>query len=139
MNITFKPLDETQWEQAYPIMVQLRTHHTMATFKAAVKEQQALNYQLYGAFVDGNLLAVAGARAVKTLARGHYLHVDDLVVDAEQRVKNIGRQLLEYLHDYALSQAMTSVFLDARPEARAFYDKLGYVLHGSPSMKHVFK
>lgn len=136
MNITYQELSKSEWPSAFTIMVQLRSSHTLDTFLASVSEQsESLGYKLYGAFQGNELLAVAGARPVVTLARGRFLHVDDLVVDEDLRVKGIGRGLLEHLHSEAREQSMSFVFLDARPEAKGFYDSLGYGLHGSPSMK----
>ena len=136
MSISIKLLVQSEWELAYPIMVQLRSQYTLESFKQSVAEQaEKVGYQIYAAYDNDTMVAVAGIRPLKTLARGEFIHVDDLVVDEKLRVKGVGKQLLKYIHNLAQDQGMSSVFLDARPEAKAFYDKLGYILHTSPSMK----
>lgn len=42
---------------------------------------------------------------------------------------------MAYAEADAQARAMDVVFLDARPEAIAFYERGGYVLHPAPSMK----
>lgn len=135
-DIDIRLLDASEWTLAFPIMVQLRDKHVLDTFIESVTEQSTrLGYQIYGAFSEGKLIGVAGVRPVRTLARGHFLHVDDLVIDQNLRVGGAGRKLLTYIHNLAKSQGMTAIFLDSRPDAEGFYDKMGYVRHSSPSMR----
>jgi GNAT superfamily N-acetyltransferase len=70
-----------------------------------------------------------GMRPVDTLARGHHLHVDDLVVDAAHRNARIGEALMAFAERWAVEHGCTSVFLDARAEALRFYSRLGYAPH----------
>jgi ribosomal protein S18 acetylase RimI-like enzyme len=78
---------------------------------------------------------VLGMRPVQTLARGPHLHVDDIIVEPAERKAGGGRALMTYAEADARARGMTSVFLDARPEAIGFYQTIGYELHSTPSMK----
>ncbi|SDD05183.1 Acetyltransferase (GNAT) domain-containing protein [Paracidovorax valerianellae] len=129
-------LSPAQWKDAYPVMAQLRALDE-AEFLRRVRQQSCAGYELVGAYQGGILVGVMGMRPVQTLARGAYLHVDDLVVDAAARSSGAGRALMAYAEADALARAMALVFLDARPEAIAFYERGGYGLHPAPSMKKV--
>lgn len=74
-------------------------------------------------------------RPVHTLARGSHLHIDDLVVDANRRHTGAGQALLDYAELEARHRGMSAVFLDARQDAIAFYEKQSYTFHRAPSMK----
>lgn len=104
---------------------------------ARVRRQSYSGYELVAAFRDGKIIGVLGMRPVHTLARGAHLHVDDLVVDAAVRGSGAGRALMEYAESDARARGMTAVFLDARPDAVAFYEREHYLRHPAPSMKKV--
>jgi ribosomal protein S18 acetylase RimI-like enzyme len=119
---------------AYPIVAQLRALDA-AAFEQAVLRQMSAGYELIGAFDAGKLVGVMGLRPVHTLARGAFLHVDDLVVDAACRGRGIGRALMAHAREEAVARGMGAVFLDARDTAVPFYQQLGFELHQAPSMR----
>ena len=56
------------------------------------------------------------------------LYIDDLCVDEQLRRQHIGRQIYEYVLDYARSCGCYNVTLNAwncNPPAMAFYERLG--------------
>lgn len=56
------------------------------------------------------------------------LYIDDLCVDKEERGRHVGRQLYEYVLDYARGRGCYNVTLnvwECNPGARAFYEKCG--------------
>ena len=100
-----------------------------------IRDRSHTGYELVGAYLDGKLVGVMGIRPVHTLARGAHLHVDDLVVDEAIRGSGAGRALMAYAEADARARDMGAVFLDARPDAVAFYEREKYALHPAPSMK----
>ncbi|MDF3835728.1 GNAT family N-acetyltransferase [Cupriavidus basilensis] len=135
-SLDIRRLSPTEWEQAFPIISQLRSLDE-AEFLRRVRRQSYSGYELVGAFHDNKLVGVLGMRPVHTLARGAHLHVDDLVVDAQARGSGAGHALMAYAEADARARDMTAVFLDARPEATPFYERESYALHPAPSMKKV--
>ena len=119
---------------AYPVLSQLRTLDEDA-FVRAVHRQMFGGYELVGAFLAGRLVGVMGTRPVHTLARGAFLHIDDLVVDEQHRGQGIGRALIAFAEQDARTREMSALFLDSRDIAVSFYEKLGFGLHQSPSMR----
>ncbi|WMD20979.1 GNAT family N-acetyltransferase [Achromobacter seleniivolatilans] len=135
-TLEIRRLSPAEWSQAYPVMAQLRSLDE-AEFLQRVRRQSHTGYELVAALLDGRIIGVLGMRPVHTLARGPHLHVDDLVVDTAVRGSGAGRALMEYAETDARARGMTAVFLDARPDAVAFYERESYQLHAAPSMKKV--
>lgn len=127
-------LKTEEWPLAWPIIAQLRKLDEV-TFLQRVNIQASCGYQLVGAFKHEALIAVMGIRPVHTLARGLHLHIDDLIVDSRSRTAGVGKELMSFAEELARQQGMTAIFLDARPDAIPFYEKLQFMLHQSPSMR----
>jgi GNAT superfamily N-acetyltransferase len=128
-------LEPREWSAAFAIIAPLRPHLDAQAFLERARRQSHSGYELVGAFRNGRLMGVLGMRPVHTLVRGPHLHVDDIVIDESERRAGGGRALMAYAEADARARGMASVFLDARPEAIAFYSALGYALHPVPSMK----
>lgn len=135
-RLEIRRLSPAEWEHAYAVMSQLRSLDK-AEFLERTRRQSYSGYELVAAFRDGKIIGVLGMRPVHTLARGPHLHIDDLVVDANVRGSGAGRALMEYAEIDARARGMTSIFLDARPDAVPFYERENYLLHPAPSMKKV--
>jgi ribosomal protein S18 acetylase RimI-like enzyme len=132
--VNIRRLSPAEWPQAFPVIAQLRTLDE-AEFLRRTCRQSFSGYDLVGAFRDGELIGVMGMRPVHTLARGAYLHIDDLVVVAEARGSGAGHALMDYAEADARARDMSAVFLDARPDAVSFYESRNYAVHSAPSMK----
>jgi GNAT superfamily N-acetyltransferase len=129
-----RPIEESRLSEAFDVIRGLRGHLDKDEFLARLKRQRAIGFYLVGAFDGEVLVGVMGLRPVETLARGKYLHVDDLVVTKGERGRGAGRALLAYAEELALKEGRSAIFLDSRPEVITFYQHLGYELHSSPSM-----
>jgi GNAT superfamily N-acetyltransferase len=136
-DLQIRRLEPREWEAAFPVIAQLRPLLDKEEFLTRVRRQSHGGYELVGAFRDSRLIGVLGMRPVHTLVRGPHLHVDDIVVREEERGSGGGRALMNYAEADARARGMTSVFLDARPEAIGFYKTIGFDLHTTPSMKKV--
>ncbi len=119
-------------ELAFEVIAELRTHLDRSEFLRRVELQSPSGYELWGAVEGGRVIGAVGFRPAHSLARGLYLHVDDLVVTAGRRGQGIGRMLLVAAEREAQRLGCASVFLDSRPAALRFYQDLGYALHPSP-------
>jgi N-acetylglutamate synthase-like GNAT family acetyltransferase len=134
-DLQVRRLEPREWASVFPIIAQLRTHLGAEEFLALARRQSHSGYELVGAFRAGRLIGVLGMRPVHTLVRGPHLHIDDIVIDEAERKSSGGRALMAYAEADARARGMTSVFLDARPEAIGFYQAVGYEMHPVPSMK----
>ena len=127
MNIKIATTD-TEITACYPVMQQLRPHITGEEFLPRVREQQQSGYQLAYIGDEGEVVAVAGFRLGLNLAWGRFLYVDDLITLPQQRSKGYGKQLLQWLHGYALEHGCEQLHLDSgvqRLEAHRFYLREG--------------
>jgi GNAT superfamily N-acetyltransferase len=112
-------------QACHQVMAELRPHMgSPQKFLTQIRRQQGSGYQL--AFVrEGNqVVAAAGFRINECLAWGRYLYVDDLVTAAATRSRGHGKELLEWLSEYAKKQGCQELHLDSgvqRFDAHRFY------------------
>ncbi len=103
----------------------MRPHLELPDFITQVqRQQQQFNYQLVYLPVDETIQAVAGFRISESLAWGKFLYVDDLVSKSDNRSKGYGRELFNWLIDYARTENCQQLTLDSgvqRFAAHRFY------------------
>ena len=134
LEVHVRRLLQHEWALAFPVISQLRLLDE-AEYLRRIAIQSLASFELVGAFAGERLIGVLGMRPVHTLARGPYVHVDDLIVSKEARGSGAGHVLMEFAEVDARERGMKAVFLDARPEAVPFYESRDYALHSAPSMK----
>ena len=74
--------------------------------------------------MERRVVTVAGFRLGDNLAWGHFLYVDDLVTDDAGRSSGYGRQMLDWLIEYARREHCDELHLDSgvqRFGAHRFY------------------
>lgn len=117
--------------EAWPVMAQLRTHHTEESFAATVARMMSGGepYHLAVWEEDGRILAVAGYRFGESLSSGRYAYVDDLVSDEGARGKGAAWRLLAAIADEARRRGCALLELDSgvqRHPAHRFYLRFGF-------------
>lgn len=139
-NLHMKELTtEREWETAFPIMSQLRSHLNLSTFLELVQAaKETENYKLHALYEKGEMVAVIGFMPMITLYYGRFIWVCDLVTDSSKRSKGYGDKLLSLTHEWAKVNGYDSVALSSglqRVEAHRFYEeKMGY-----KKVSYVFK
>lgn len=112
----------------FPVMQHLRPHFEMGTFTQQVNQQMQQGYQLVFASLNNQVVGVAGFVIGTKLAWGKHLYVDDLVIDPQVRSSGVGKALLDWMTDYALTQGCEQLHLDSgvqRFAAHKFYLREG--------------
>ncbi|VAW91636.1 hypothetical protein MNBD_GAMMA21-2753 [hydrothermal vent metagenome] len=115
-------------EACYTVMVELRPHLSAEQFLNQVQMQKLFAYQLSYLLVDSVVVAVAGHRMSQNLAWGKFCYVDDLITAEQHRSKGYGKQMLDWLIEYARQQACQQIHLDSgkqRKDAHRFYEREG--------------
>ncbi|WP_257235848.1 GNAT family N-acetyltransferase [Nostoc sp. 'Peltigera malacea cyanobiont' DB3992] len=110
--------------KCFPVMSQLRPHQEQAKFVEQVRYQMKEGYQLVFLEVEEQAVAVAGFRISNCLASGKFLYIDDLVVDELKRSHSYGKQLFQWLIEYARNHDCKHLSLDSgvqRFAAHRFY------------------
>lgn len=114
---------DSEIQDCYPVMAQLRPHLSAVDFVDQVKKQMQDRFQL-ACLIDKKPVAVAGFRLGLSLAWGRHMYVDDLVTDEKLRSRGYGGQLLDWLVAYAGEHGCQQLHLDSgvqRFAAHKFY------------------
>lgn len=137
-KIKIRRLEPEEWQLAFSIIGQLRKNLDAEAYLSGIEEQSRSGYELVGAFNGEKIIGAMGMWPMRALAHGAYLYIDDLVVGETHRRHGVGRALMNFAEDEARSRGMSRVSLNARPEAIAFYEAIGYAFHTSPAMRKIF-
>lgn len=113
------------WQQAFPILQQLRPHLVFETV-AACYEAPATQRPTFTVLKDENdaVLAVATWRIMANTNSGKILFVDDLVTAEQNRSQGVGKAILSYLKEQARQHGCSKLELDSgtpRTKAHKFY------------------
>ena len=115
---------DSQILKCFPVMSQLRPHLEQVKFVEQVRYQMKEGYQIVFLEVEQQAVAVAGFRIYTCLASGKFLYIDDLVVDELKRSQSYGKQLFQWLIEYARNHDCEHLSLDSgvqRFAAHRFY------------------
>ncbi len=128
---------ETERREAVPILRQLWGHKTPDEVFAWTGDG---DYHLFGGFVDGELVAVAGVLEKHVLHHSHHAWLYDLVVDESQREQGYGTSIVEHVEEWADEKGCEYVAL-ASPQTKEgtheFYETLDYYKWGYVIEKHL--
>ena len=122
------PFDSAERDAAFEILHQLRPDVPVSEMNSRVESMRSRSgYRLLiGLDEAGSIVAVAGIRPDEGLSRGPHLRVDDIVVCSERRGRGFGRSMLAAIAEEARRLGFPRILLDARHDARGFYDRLGF-------------
>ncbi|MBC1219580.1 GNAT family N-acetyltransferase [Nostoc sp. UCD121] len=108
----------------FPVISQLRPHLEQTKFVEQIRYQMKEGYQIVFLEVEKQAVAVAGFRISNCLALGKFLYIDDLIVDELKRSHSYGKQLFQWLIEYAKNHDCKHLSLDSgvqRYAAHRFY------------------
>lgn len=128
--------EDSQIQACFRVMAQLRPHLPAEDFVGRVRRQQDDGYHLAFIEAEGKVVAVAGFRLSENLAWGRFLYVDDLVTDEAERSRGYGRELLEWLLEYARQEGCDQFHLDSG--VQRFGAHRFYLRHGMDITSHHF-
>lgn len=125
--------DESERRKAVPILRQLWSDAETAEILEWTGDAE---YHLFGGFVAGELVGVAGVLVKHMLHHKRHAWLYDLVVDEGRREKGYGTELLEFVEEWAEKSGCEHIAL-ASPLAKEGthqyyehrdYEKWGYVI-----------
>lgn len=137
-----RPITPADIPAAGPLLVSLNPD----TPESVVKERLETiladhpHYELFGAFVDGQLAGLAGAWVATKIWCGRYLEVDNLVVAEDHRSSGIGSLLVKHLEAVAREKDCKVVVLDSYASNTAshrLYYRLGFEIWGFHFVKPI--
>jgi len=118
----FKAIEDDEILSCFELMGLLRKEIKAESFIFKIKEQMKEGYELFYLIKNAHICSLAGARVSNNLAWGKHLYVLDLVSD--ERSLGYGKEMLNYLKDYAKAEACDEIHLDSgvqRFQAHKFY------------------
>ena len=124
MEIHNLPTGDPRWDQALPVLQQLRpqlTPEDLATVFASTDGQRP---SFFGAFDGEDCLGVCGWRIIVNTSAGRKLYVDDLVTVDSARSRGVGSFLLAHAEEIAVRHRCVRLDLDSgvqRHAAHRFY------------------
>ena len=121
--------DETAITRCFSLISTLRPHLKEETFVSDVNEQIEQGYKLFYLYKNNKVLCIAGCKISKNLAWGKHLYIADLVSDTKSRSKGHGKELLDYVIEFAKNEGCKEVHLDSgvqRFKAHKFYLREGF-------------
>lgn len=124
---------EAERRRAVPLLRQLWTEKSPAEVLAWTGVEE---YHLFGGFVDGELVAVAGAVITSVVHHARHAWLYDLVVDEPRRGRGYGRAMVEHIEAWADKRDCDYVALASPLEKQRVhefyekreYDRWGYVI-----------
>ncbi|MDC8830938.1 GNAT family N-acetyltransferase [Alteromonas gilva] len=123
--------DKALFDRVAVLMQQLRPQYPTETLSALLAQQVDDGYKMVLAQnAQHQIVGIAGYVLGHKLAWGHYLYIDDLVVDEHHRGQRVGQALLDFCQSLATQHHCDSLHLDSgsqRHRAHKFY--LGQGMH----------
>ena len=117
--------DDATRTRCWRVLQQLRPQLDELRFLAQARRQTAqAGWQLLYAEQNDDVVGCAGFRISEWLAWGKALYVDDLVTDAQERGRGVGRALMAWLVEHARAEGCAQLHLDSgvqRFGAHRFY------------------
>jgi GNAT superfamily N-acetyltransferase len=118
--------EERERQEAAPLLQQLWTDRERDEIVAWTDEEK---YHLFGGFVDGELLGVAGVVIQQVLHHRRHAWLYDLVVDESQREEGYGTELIRFVEQWATENECEYVALAsplAKEEIHQYYESREY-------------
>lgn len=123
--------DPTEVRPCFSVLSQLRPDMTIDEFTKTTQRLYESGYRLVSLTDAENVQAVAGFHTGESYAWKKYLYVDDLVTNEGARSKGYGKQLINWIKNYADSISCDQLHLDsgvARHAAHKFYLNNGFII-----------
>ena len=117
---------EDEIQEAFPVMKELRTDLTPASYVELLAEMRPRGYRMFAVRDEGKIVALAGVTFATNLYYKRYLWVFDLITTEAGRSKGYGKELIEYLEELARGQDCDTIALSSsfpRADAHRFYEE----------------
>ncbi|WP_340063135.1 GNAT family N-acetyltransferase [Ascidiimonas aurantiaca] len=116
-------------EKTIPFLQRLNPDTTEKVLKERLAEMLKNNYKCIGVYNDEKLIGISGLWILVKHYIGKHVEPDNVIILPEYRGKGIGKQLVKWIIDYAISINGNSVELNAyvaSQEANKFWTGQGF-------------
>ena len=116
-----------------PLIQQLNPSVPETTLKTRLEEMITQGYQCAGLYSDDQLVGICGLWIMTKFYVGKHIEPDNVFILPEYRRLGFGKQLLEWVYDYGLSQGCVASELNcyvSNETGNAFWEREGFAKIG---------
>ena len=116
-----------------PLLKQLNHRTPDAILEERVKDMCTQNYKCIGVYDGSKLIGISGLWFLTRHYIGKTIGPDHVVIDENYRGKNIGKQLFDWIYEYAKEIGYEATELNAytgNRKSHKFYLNEGYEIYG---------
>lgn len=131
MDFTIRLIEKEEMEVIIPLLHRLNPTISLEILQKRLQEMLGQQYQCVGAYHGDNLIGISGIWILTKYYVGKHIEPDNVFILPEYQGKGVGRQLLEWVFDYAKSKECTASELNcytANKAGQRFWEKQGYEL-----------
>jgi GNAT superfamily N-acetyltransferase len=132
-NIQFNIIAPSGILKALPLLMQLNQKESKETLKERLLEMSTQNYECVGVYDGDKLIGIAGLRFQTRHYSGRSIEPDHVIIHEDYRNKGLGKQLFDWIDNYAKSKNCTAVELNsyvANTASHKFYYNEDFVIMG---------
>lgn len=137
----FKIIPADQIAKVIPLVkIMAKDNFSDAVLLQRFKEMTTQNYECVGAYVDQQLIAVAGMWFCTRHYSGRSVEVDHVCVDNAIRNQGIGTKLMEWIQTYVKKKGCETIELNTYIEnslSQDFYSRQGFKKLGFHYLKSI--
>ncbi|MFT5704005.1 MAG: GNAT superfamily N-acetyltransferase [Rickettsiales bacterium] len=126
---------------SFPILTQHHQYINKEDFLKYIDEiLEEKNYQMIGAYIEGELVGISGYWILTRFYSGKYVQVGNMVVNKNHRNLGIGKNLLQFIENEGKKQGCQHFILDSRMDnkkSHEFYLREGFEIMGYHFMKDI--
>lgn len=114
------------------LLNQLTVTNTFVSYLDFFNQLNNINSDIFVIELDNKIVASGSILIERKFIRDFRSvgHIEDIVVDKNYRSKGLGKQIINYLTQYAKDNGCYKVILDCSKENVEFYTKCGYIDKG---------
>ena len=112
-----------------PLLMKLNKKTSEEVLKKRLLEMCEQNYKCIGLYIDKKLVGISGLWFLTRHYCGPTIEPDHVIIDASYRNKGLGKELFEWIRDYALKMGCEALELNTfihNTKSHRFYEELGY-------------
>lgn len=140
MNLEFKFIPKEDILSIIPLVKLINDYTPEETLKERILEMTNQHYKCIGVYVEGELIGISGLWFLTRHYAGKTIEPDHVVIKEAFRNKGIGRQLFDWIHQYARDNGYDATELNTFIEnvkSHKFYENQGYKKLGLHFVKKI--
>lgn len=139
-DMDFRILAPEQYPTAINLVAQLNPKTNPDILALRLEQLSQPGYELLGAYDEGQLIGICGMWTMFRLYIGKLMEIDNVAVDERYRSTGVGKQMMDWVENYARAQGCQSIELNTyvnNHRSHKFYYNQGFVTLGYHMQKRL--